>query len=153
MSPIVAVCRLNWPWIIPRSLSQVVHKIQIKYPYNCGIDFVFLHVISQCPISHFNIVVYIYHFHLSLIHSWIQIQVSKCSSMHSHSLKPRLAMKSFLCPPYLFLTYNIWRGSCPFCIYHFFTTFLLCGMWTFMAVNYWCSTIWLVIVYLNSHSL
>ncbi len=110
-SPIVVVCRFNWPQIVARSLLQVVHKNQVERLYHYGIDFVFLHVISQCPISYPNIIVCIDRFHLSLIHYWIQIQVSKDSRKHFYNFRTTLVMKNcnemFLHPPCpYFIIYN-----------------------------------------------
>jgi hypothetical protein len=91
-----------------KGLLQVVHKIWIKHPYHYDINFVFLHIISWCSTSHSNNVVYIYPFHLFVIHCWIQIQVLKSSSMHFHNSKPNLVMKCILHPLCLFLiTYSL----------------------------------------------
>ncbi len=128
-------------------------QIQIEHPYHYDINFVFLHIISQCPISHSNTIIYIYCFHLCMIHCWIQIQVLKSFSKHSHNSKPSLAMKCNLCSWCLFLiTYNPWKGFYPFWIYHFIMSILFYGLWTFMLVGYWGSIIWSMIVYLNNHN-
>jgi hypothetical protein len=39
---------------------------------------------------------------------------------------------------FLFITYNRWGGPCPFCINCFLMWLLVCRMWTFMIVSYWC---------------
>jgi hypothetical protein len=55
----------------PLEFVSSFHKIQIKHLYHDGIHFAFLHVIFQCLISHSNIILCIYHFHMSLTHYWI----------------------------------------------------------------------------------
>jgi hypothetical protein len=62
-------------------------------------------------------------------------------------------MKCSLCPQCFFLIiYNLWKCSYSFWIFHFLTFVLLCGLWTFMSINYWSSIIWFVIVYFNNHN-
>jgi hypothetical protein len=113
-------CRLGWQWIVIGNLLQVVHENWVKHLYHFGIDFVFLHFISWCLISHSNTIVYIYHFHLFLIHCWIQIQVSRDSCRHSYNSKITLAMIFFYVHHTLFSLYTIVEKVCArlvFCIY------------------------------------
>jgi hypothetical protein len=112
MGLVIAVCWFNQPRIIPGSLSQVLHEIRVKHPYQCGIDFVFLNIIFQCPISHSNIIFYIYRFHLSLIHCWIQIQVFRSFSSHFHNSKLTLAMGNLCFHHVSFSLYIIIKDVC-----------------------------------------
>jgi hypothetical protein len=57
MGLVVAICWVSWPHIVSKSLLQVVHKTQIKHPYHYDLNFVFLHIIFQCPISYVNTIV------------------------------------------------------------------------------------------------
>lgn len=66
----------------------------IMLTYCSGIHFIFLHVIFWCSISHSNIVFYIYHFHLSMIHSWIQIQAYRSFNRHFHISKTTFVMEN-----------------------------------------------------------
>ncbi len=108
MGHVVVVRQFNWPWIVFKNLLQVVHKSWVEH--HCCIDFVFMHIIYQCPISHSNIIIYEYCFHISLIHCWIEIQILRSSSKHFYGSKTTLAMKNFLCPPCLFfIPHNLRR--------------------------------------------
>ncbi len=77
-----------------------------------------------CIPSHYlsqrNTIFYIYHFHLSLIHYWIQIQVTQSSSSHFHNSKPTLVMNSFYVHHAFFSLYTIIEDVCVYFVFIIF---------------------------------
>jgi hypothetical protein len=61
---IVLISWVCWPWIVSRSLSQVIQKLQTKHFYHCPIYFVILQVVIRCLIPNLYMEFYIYTFQL-----------------------------------------------------------------------------------------
>jgi hypothetical protein len=74
-----------------------------------------------CWILHLDIIIYINHFHLSLIHCWIYIRsqgVITCLVIVQTLHLQRKISSSLICTPQCFflITWNHWRVSCSFCL-------------------------------------
>jgi hypothetical protein len=78
-------------------------------------------IVADVCVSFVFIIFYcIYHFPLSLIHYWIQMQVFWSSSSHFHSSKPTLTMENLCFHHASFSLYTIIEDVCVFFVFMIF---------------------------------